>query len=84
MTHLEKEHQTFIDELTSLVEKAKGNLIDELTASFDMDEVLDNPEYGKEIMAKLRLILEDYVGEAAVAGQSFGDVKKELFKNANG
>ena len=82
-SNLKAEHQTFIDELAKLIKSSKVKLTDELNASFDLDAILNDPKYGQEIVGKLMFMMEEYLSSAALAGQQFGEIKKEMFKNAS-
>jgi hypothetical protein len=72
-------HQAFIDEITMLIDNAKSELTDEFLKSFDLDAILQNPEYGKKLMEDLMVRLEDYLSKAGEVGQTFGEVKREAF-----
>ena len=78
-TILKDQHLAFIDEVAKLIDSAKTEVTDNLTKTFDLDAILENPQYGKELMANVMTDLTDYLTKASEVGQKFGNQKAELF-----
>ena len=76
---LSAEHQTFIDDITKLIDVAKEKLTTKFQNDFDLESVLNDPEFAKELMADIQLELVDYLKDAEKIGNTFGQVKEEDF-----
>ena len=79
MDSLTAQHQVFIKDLTDLIDVAKDKLTAKFQNDFDLESVLNNPDYAKELMAEVQLELVKYLKDAEMIGNQFGKVKEEAF-----
>lgn len=75
------QHQQFINNTNNLSQQVKDELIEQFAKNFDLDEVLENPEIGQELLAIFIEQFSDYYREAIQMGLAFGEVKVKQFTN---
>jgi len=82
-TGLKDYHQSFIDDTKELSQQVKDKLLEQLVSSFDLDEVLENPAIGHDLITEFLDQFKNYYQEAIKLGLTFGDIKAKLFTDAN-
>lgn len=72
-------HETFIEDLSLLIDHAKEALTSEFRQGFDLQALLEDPSLGKSLMSQVNTSMIEYIQKAQVIGNHFGAVKEDAF-----
>lgn len=80
MSSLSAEHQVFIDSSVVIADKAKEDVIKQLTSSFKIMDVLEDRRIAYDLVKQMTSLVEEkYIPDAVMIGIEFGNEKVKDF-----